>query len=131
MLHGVEMGDIPVSYAVSGLFFTLIFIIGFWLSRSGKPYNGILFNAHKLTVLATVVYLTVTIYKVHQAQPLGSVQITASAVTAACFLVTILTGGLGSLEKAMPAILLKIHRLVPYLTLLSSAASLYLVFGGK
>lgn len=124
------MGVIPVSYLVSGLFFALIFIFGFWLSRSGKPYNGLLFNIHKLIALGALVYLTVTIYKVHQAQPLGSVQITASAVTAACFLVTILTGGLGSLEKAMPAILLKIHRVAPYMTLLSSAASLYLVFGG-
>ena len=31
-----------------GIAFVLTLAFGFWLSNSGKPYNGILFNFHKM-----------------------------------------------------------------------------------
>ena len=35
----------------SGVCFLIIFIFGFWLKSSGKPYNGLLFNTHKLVAV--------------------------------------------------------------------------------
>ena len=34
--------------AGAGIFALFIFLSGFWLSRLGKPYNGMVFNIHKL-----------------------------------------------------------------------------------
>ena len=45
-----------------GLAATLLF--GFWLGKAGKPYNGILFNIHKLIALGTVILTGVQVYKI-------------------------------------------------------------------
>jgi len=54
---------------ITGLFFVFVFLLGFWLSRSGKPYNSLIFNFHKLIGLAMGVFLIVTFYRVHQTVP--------------------------------------------------------------
>ena len=41
----------------------LIIVLGVWLSRTGKPYNGILFNIHKLAALAAVILTVVRLYQ--------------------------------------------------------------------
>ena len=69
-----------------------------------------------------------TVYKVHQVTPLGPAQMTAIGVTAVCFAATIVTGGLLSIDKAMPSTVLRYHQITPYLTLLSTSATLYLLF---
>ena len=35
-------------FTAPGVVFILTLIFGFWLSSTGKPYNGVLFNIHKL-----------------------------------------------------------------------------------
>jgi hypothetical protein len=56
----VNTGQLRVVGAV--LFFVFIFLSGFRLSRSGKPYSVILLNVHKLISLAIVVFLVIAIY---------------------------------------------------------------------
>ena len=46
---------------IIGFLVTVTF--GFWLSKIGKPYNGILFNIHKLIALGTVIVTSVQVYK--------------------------------------------------------------------
>jgi len=45
----------------AGLFFLFIFLSGIWLSRSGKPLNGLILNIHKLISLAAGIFLIVTL----------------------------------------------------------------------
>ncbi|HEY3310676.1 MAG TPA: hypothetical protein VGK00_03455 [Anaerolineales bacterium] len=108
------------------LFFLFIFALGFWLSRSGKPYNIIIFTIHKLIAMGAIVYLAVTVHKVSQVSPLDSAQIIAIIITLLCFLTTILTGGLVSLARPMPPIVTSLHHLGPWLAVLSTVVSLYL-----
>ncbi len=100
------MNATQVRIASLALFFVLIFIFGFWLSRSGKPYNGILFNLHKLISLGAVLFLGLTAAKAHQTAPLDLAQIAALAVTVVCFLSAIVTGGLLSALKDVPAVVM-------------------------
>ncbi len=109
------------------LAFIAIFFLGYWLSRSGKPYNVPLFTLHKLIVLGVLIYLGVNVYQAHQLLPLTPAQIAASALTAVCFVAAIATGGLLSIEKAMPPFVGALHQVLPYLALLSTAATVYLV----
>jgi hypothetical protein len=115
----------------SGLLFLLIFLSGFWLSRSGKPYPAIVFNIHKLIALGTVIFLGVTVSRIHPGAPLGIMQVIAIAVTLLCFLINILTGGLLSIDKTMPEIVHRLHEVTPYLIVLSSAISLYLLLSSS
>ncbi len=112
--------------AIAGSFFLFIFVFGFLLSRAGKPYPTLLFNVHKLIALGALVYLGITVYNLHQAAPLTPAHLALVVFTGICFVVTIVAGGLLNIDKS-PAFLAVIHRFSPYLTLLSTAAVLYLL----
>jgi drug/metabolite transporter (DMT)-like permease len=111
---------------VTGSFFLFIFLFGFLLSRTGKPYPPLLFNVHKLIALGALVFLAMTVYNTHRAMALTSAQIGLVVFTGLCFVVTIVAGGLLNIDKS-PAFLAIIHRVSPYLTLLSTAGTLYLL----
>lgn len=105
----------------AGLFFLAIFVTGFWLSRLGRPYSGLLFSLHKLIALAALVFLGVMLVRAQRPNPLDALQLAAIVVSGLCFIVTILTGGLGSLEGDTALLLQRIHQFMPYATVLSSA----------
>ncbi|HSB00144.1 MAG TPA: hypothetical protein VLE49_05805 [Anaerolineales bacterium] len=114
-----------------GLFFLLIFASGYWLNHSGKPYGAILFNLHKLIGVGLFVFLIVRITQLNHTTPLSAVEWIACAVAALFFLATIVFGGLASVAKPMPAIVSLAHKLFPYLTVLSTVFSLYLLLQRK
>lgn len=116
--------------ALSGAGFLLIFVLGYTLSRAGKPYPGLLFNLHKLIALAVLVLLVYTAARAHQAAPLGPLPVALTALAVLFFVATIATGGLVSTAKTIqPAPLL--HRLLPYLTLIASGAAWWMLVGGR
>ncbi len=109
---------------ITGSFFLVIFLLGFLLSRSGKPYPGLLFNIHKLIALGALVYVAVMVYNAHRAAPLAPAVIILVLFTGVCFVLTIVAGGLLNIDRS-PSFLAIIHRFSPYLTLLGTAATLY------
>jgi hypothetical protein len=125
------MGTTELRIVGTGLFFLLIFLSGFWLSRTGKPYSVITLTIHKLIGLAAGVFLVMTVYRIHQVVPLGPVEITAIVVTVLFFAGTVATGGLLSTDKPMPAAISMMHKLFPYPTVLSTVATLYLLLSHK
>lgn len=106
------------------MLFLVIFVSGFWLSRSGKPYNVVIFTVHKLVSLGAVVFLAATI---HQVAGLGVAELLAGVVTGLLFLCTFISGGFLSTGKPMPAAVLKMHRVTPFLTVLSTTVTLYIL----
>jgi hypothetical protein len=121
------MDTTQTKFLITGAFFIVIFLFGYWNSRRGKPYNPLLFNVHKLIALAALVYLAIGLYRANKVAPLSSQQMAAAGVSLLLFVATIIAGGLVSLEKPMPAAIQWVHKLFPYLTALSSLATLYLV----
>jgi uncharacterized membrane protein len=117
--------------AGAGLFALLIFLSGFWLNRSGKPYNGIIFNIHKLIALAAVILFVITLYRTNQMAGVSPVELVASVVTGLFILGLFVTGALLSIDKPMPAIVLQLHHITPYLALLSTAATFFLLLSRK
>jgi hypothetical protein len=116
---------------ITGAFFVFILASGFWLSRLGRPINTIVLTIHKLISVAAVVYLVINVYRINQVTPLTTLEIVACAVAILLFLVMIATGGLLSVEKEMPAFVHTIHRVTPYLVILSTATALYLLLVRK
>ena len=114
-------------FLIGGLCFAYIILSGFWLNRTGRPLNVLILTTHKLTSVAAVVYLIVIVYRAHQLSALSPTLIAACAVALVCFAIMIATGGLLSTAKPMPPVILKTHQIMPYLVLLASTASLYLL----
>lgn len=111
----------------TGLFFVFIFVSGFWLSRSGKPYNPFFFNVHKFIVLGAVVFLILTLIAVSRTAPLDALAWTVAGVTGLFWLGLIVSGGLLSAVETPPGAIQTLHHVIPYLALLSTAGTLYLV----
>ena len=125
---------------ITGLFFVFVFLFGFWLSRSGKPYNALVFNFHKLIGLAMGIFLILTVYRAHQTAPFSSLNILSITITVIIFFILVAAGGLLSIEAAggleninqsVSTTISVIHRVFPYLAILSTAATLYLLLFRK
>jgi hypothetical protein len=112
-----------------GLFFLLMILSGLWLSRKGRPLHVGISTAHKLISLAAGVYLLVTVFQRNRLVPLGPTEWIAVAVTGLSFLAMVASGGVLSLDRPAPVAILRIHQVVPVLTALSIAATLYLLLG--
>jgi hypothetical protein len=113
--------------AGAALFVLSIFVSGYWLSRSGKPYNGILFNLHKLIALAALVLLVINLLQVNRLAPISPLLVIASAVTILLIIALFVTGALASTGRTWPAIVLTLHHIMPYLAVLATIATQYLL----
>ena len=114
---------------VVGLCFLFVFLSGVWLSRIGRPLNVGLSTVHKLVSLAAGVFLLVTIYQRNRVVPLGGVEWAAIVVAGLCFLGTVASGGLLSSEEPRPVAVLRVHQVVPVLTVLASAVMVWVLVG--
>ena len=103
------------------------FIFGFWLFRTGKPYNTIILTIHKLVSLATLGYIVFIANRVRLGVGLTAVDIFAVVVTIVLFLISIATGGVLSIDKPANTVVSVMHKVVPFLSVLSTAATLYLL----
>ncbi len=110
-----------------GALFLLCIASGLWLAHAHKPLSTILFNLHKFIALGAVALLGITIYQVNQIAPLSSTEIILCAVSGVLILGTIITGGLISTGNAMPLVVSTAHQVLPYLTVLCVAGTLYLL----
>ena len=118
-----------------GLFF-FVFLFGYILSRTGKPYNSLIFNFHKLIGLAMGIFLIVTVYQVHQTGSFNPMQILSLVITVAIFIILVAAGGFLSIEAggdlknishAKLAVISDVHKILPYLAVLATVGTLYLL----
>lgn len=87
-------------YSVSSGILTLIIIItGIWLKKTGEPYKTVIFNIHKLAVVALTVFI-VLIFLHHVEKPkfkeAASFMFGLSGVV---YLITFVSGALLSFKK--------------------------------
>jgi hypothetical protein len=84
-------------------------------------------TVHKLISLAAGIYLLVTVYRQSKLAPLGPTEWIAIVITGLCFLAMVASGGILSSDKPRPVALLRVHQIVPALTVLSTGSTLYLL----
>jgi hypothetical protein len=116
-----------LGFVIIGILFLVKIISGIFLTRSGRPFSSLLLTFHKLISLGTLVFVAITVNRLRGDTGLSPVEMTAVIVTGVLFLLTIVTGGLVSLEKPAPAAITIVHRLAPFVTTLATVATLYLV----
>lgn len=101
-------------FAVSGGLFILTLAFGFWLSHLGKPYNGILFNVHKLIALGAVVVMAIQMVKLLRGMETQALVIVLLVVAALCVISLFVSGALMSAGKLEYNLMLTIHRVAPF-----------------
>jgi hypothetical protein len=111
--------------------FVLIFVSGFWLVSSGKPYSAVLLAVHKLMSVGLVVLMVVTILNINRQNPLAPEVFILSLSAGLFFLAAIISGGLLSMDKTMPSFVLLLHRITPFITILAVTVVFYLIFDRK
>jgi len=104
-----------ISISVIAVLFIVIFASGYRLNQTGKPYNTITFNIHKLIGLAVMAILIVKLYKMNQVSDIGWSEWITCTIAGLLFLSAIISGGVLSIDKQMPDIVIKIHRVNAYL----------------
>ncbi len=114
-------------FTTAGIAFLLTLALGFWLSNSGKPYNGILFNAHKLIALGAVILTAVPLFTRWNVIGVQVVPILSIVIAAVCVIALFTTGARMSMEKLSDQVTRTIHRLALILTVAAMFTAIYLL----
>ena len=96
-----------------GVAFVLTVILGFWLSRLGKPYHQVVFNIHKLIALVAFVMVGLGFknwVNSGAVQPECILQVILFAIL---IIILFASGALLSLEKLDYKLLRLLHRIAP------------------
>ena len=112
-------------FAVPAGLFILTLVFGFWLSRLGKPYNGVLFNVHKLIALGAVVVTAIQVVNLLCGMETQALAIVLLVVAALCVVALFASGALMSARKLDYILMLTIHRVVTGALVLCCALALY------
>jgi hypothetical protein len=92
-------------------FFTVTFALGIWLSKRGKPYPALLFNIHKLTALAGVVFIIFRTTQNWDAIPAISDLLPGFVIGVVGVLLLFASGALLSANKLKYSLVLLLHRI--------------------
>jgi hypothetical protein len=117
--------------AVIGALFLLTLAFGVWLSHTGKPYSSLLFNIHKLIALGAVIVTGITVYQARATVTIGSFTFVASVATGLLFVTLFVSGALLSIGKPDSAAILIVHRVAPWLAVITAALTLYSLAGSQ
>lgn len=123
--------DIASKFYTAGLGFLFTLVFGFWLSRRGKPYNGLLFNIHKLIALATVILTFLAVRQVWQTLDTDALTFLLLFITAVGVIALFASGAFMSANKFEYRAMKKIHNIAPVLVVLAIAGTIYLLAGGE
>ncbi len=118
-------------FILPGALLLLTYAFGFWLSVLGKPYNGLLFNIHKLVALGAVVFAVIQTYNLLQSANIQFVVIALAAVSVLCIIALFATGALMSIGNLPHAPLLTVHRIALAALPLATISMVYFLAGSK
>ncbi|MFH1851669.1 MAG: hypothetical protein ABIA75_04925 [Candidatus Neomarinimicrobiota bacterium] len=107
----------------------VVFISGYWLQRTGKPYGTALLTVHKLVALAAVIAIGLLVQAAGRITALSALE-TITVVSAAILVIAMFVSGgfIGALATA-PAWVLWLHKLLPYFTAALVAVAVYQTLG--
>lgn len=122
------MESLSTKLISAGVLGIITLISGVVLSNTGRPLNTILFNLHKIISVATIVLIIVFVIQLYKAgETKTMLEIGMIILTILFFVALVATGGMLSFEREWPAIVLKIHQVLPLVSLTFSAISSYLL----
>lgn len=119
--------SITSEFLVPGLLLLFTLIFGWWLSRLGKPYHGLLFNVHKLVALGTVIVAGMRFSRTLNALEADTGIIVLLVLAALCVVTLFASGALMSADKLDYGLTLTLHRVGLVVLTLSLLLVVYLL----
>jgi hypothetical protein len=107
--------------------FLLTLVFGLWLSRRGRPYNGPLFNVHKLIALATVILAVLAVYQMLKVVDAAMVIFVLLAVAAFSVAALFVSGAFMSANQGQYRVMKLIHNISPFILVIAAGCSVYLL----
>ncbi len=107
--------------------FLITVAFGFWLSRLGKPYNGLLFNVHKLVALATVILAGLAVYQVLKVMDVETLIVLLLVLAALSVIALFASGALMSAGKGEYSMLKLVHNISPFILVIAMGTTIYLL----
>jgi len=124
------MNLLSMSFASEiGFFLTLVF--GIWLSRSGKPYNGPLFNIHKLIALGTLIVPFRQVYSIYNNLNAQALLIILLVVAGICVVVLFASGAFLSIGIMDYVLMKTIHKVAMVLATVDMVMTAYFLLRVK
>jgi hypothetical protein len=119
--------NMVLKFLPAGILFLLTVCFGLWLSRIGKPYNGLLFNIHKLIALGVVIFTVIKIIDVFKGMEIQALLIALIAVAGICVVALFVSGALMSAGHPAANKLLIVHHIAPVLLTVSMSLTIYML----
>lgn len=113
--------NVSVKITLISLIFLLIVVSGIWLTRTGKPYNPVLFNVHKFVSLTGVVVTAVLLYGYFNSMEVSPLIVALTIAAGLLFVVLLVSGGLLNLDIKLYKLLRIVHRITPALSIILTA----------
>jgi hypothetical protein len=110
---------------ILGFLVTVAF--GFWLSRVGKPYNGLLFNVHKLVALASVILAGLAVYQALKVMDAAALIVLLLALAALSVIALFVSGALMSAGKGEYRVMKLVHNISPFVLVIVMGYAVYLL----
>lgn len=122
------METIPTKLIVAGVLAVLTLITGVVLSNAGRPLNSALFNIHKIISVVMIILVIIGVIQLHKAtEAKAMVELGMIILTVVFFIALVATGGMLSFEREWPAVVLRLHQVLPLVSVASATLSTYLL----
>jgi hypothetical protein len=119
--------DITLKFTTPAILFLLTLLFGFWLSRMGKPYNGALFNVHKLIALGTAVLAGMQVFDLLKGTNTQFLVMVLFVAAGLCVAALFASGAFMSAGKFNYEITLIVHQVAPVLALIAIGLAIRLL----
>jgi hypothetical protein len=119
--------EMLTKFTSPGLAFILTLIFGLLLSKAGKPYNGILFNIHKLIALGAAIVTSMQIYKLFNILEFQTLIFVLLVIATICVIALFASGAFMSIGNSNYQAMKLMHNIAPVLALIAMAAIIYML----
>jgi hypothetical protein len=108
-----------------GILYVITVGFGLWVNRIGRPYNGALFNIHKLVALGAVVLAGVRIIKMDPFVEFSQMVIILISVAVVGVVSMFVTGAVMSIREGETKIPLLVHQIGLIIITISMGLAVY------
>ena len=119
--------NITLKLSGLGILFLIIIVTGLVMAKSGKPYNPVLFNIHKLISLATVLLGGIWVYNLAGSMDKDSLLITLIVAAMVLYILLFITGGMLNLEKPFYDLLRFTHKITSPIVIIITIILFYIL----
>jgi len=122
------METLRLELILSAITFPCLIITGIWLRQKGRPYSTLPFTVHKLITIGAIILLWLIFRDQGNWQIALEGGLIMLIISATLFLATFVSGALHSFEKPSPWIIGIIHKIAPYLLIISLIITFIILF---